>query len=166
MKSIRNMLFAALFAAMTCVGGWIRIPAPGFPITLQFFFCLAAGLLLGAKWGAVSQIIYLLLGLLGLPVFSLGGGLSYIMQPSFGFLLGLIPAATVAGLLRKKPLMACLCAWAVLYATGLPYLHVLLQSPSFWDTVKTGCLLFLPGDVLKILACVFLCPKMQRTFTQ
>lgn len=166
MKSAKNLSLTALSAALTAAGAFVRIPAPGAPVTLQFFFTLTAGLLLGAKWGAVSQLLYVAIGLIGLPVFSLGGGLSYVLQPSFGFVLGLIPAALVAGLLRKKPLLACLAAWAALYALGLPYLHLTLQQLSFWATIKTGFLLFLPADALKILAAWLLCPKVQRALNR
>lgn len=162
MKSVRNLSLTALFAALTAVGAFLRIPAPLAPITLQFFFTLTAGLLLGPKWGAASQALYVALGLLGLPIFTLGGGFSYVLQPSFGFLLGLIPAAALAGLLRKKPFLACLAAWAVLYLVGLPYLHFMLQPISFWSTVKAGFLIFLPGDALKIVVAAVLCPKVQK----
>ena len=162
MTSARNLSLAALFTALTAVGAFLRIPAPGAPVTLQLFFTLTSGLLLGAKWGAVSQLVYVAVGLLGLPVFSLGGGFSYVLQPSFGFVLGLIPAAFVSGLLRKKPLLACLAAWAALYAVGLPYLHILTWPVPFLTTVKTGFLLFLPGDALKIFAAALLAPKVQK----
>lgn len=162
MKSYKMLCLTALFAALTAVGAFVRIPAPGAPVTLQFFFTLTAGLLLGAKWGAVSQLLYVFIGLLGLPVFSLGGGFSYVLQPSFGFVAGLIPAAALAGLLRKKPVLACLAAWTALYAVGLPYLYFALRPISFWDAVKTGLLLFLPGDSVKILAACLLCPRVKR----
>lgn len=162
MTSVKNLSLTALFAALTAAGAFLRIPAPAAPVTLQFFFTLSAGLLLGPKWGAASQLLYLLTGLLGLPVFALGGGFSYVLQPGFGFLLGLIPAAAVAGLLRKKPLWACLGAWAVLYCVGLPYLHLLTAPVPFLTTVKTGLLLFLPSDALKIFAACILCPKVRR----
>ncbi len=162
MKSYRNLSLTALFAALTAAGAFLRIPAPGMPITLQFFFTLTAGLLLGPKWGAASQALYLLLGLLGLPVFTMGGGFSYVLHPWFGFLLGLVPAAAVAGLLRKKPLLACLAAWAILYAVGLPYLHLLVQSMSSANISAAGFLLLLPGDVLKIIAAALLAPKVQK----
>lgn len=166
MKSARNLSLTALFTALTALGAFLRIPAPGGPVTLQFFFALTAGLLLGAKWGAVSQLLYVAIGLIGLPVFSLGCGFSYVLQPSFGFVLGLIPAAFAAGFLRKKPIFSCLAAWATLYAVGLPYLHLMLQPVSFWATVKTGFLLFLPGDALKIIAACILCPKIQKALNR
>lgn len=166
MKSYRNLSLTALFAALTAAGAFLRIPAPAAPVTLQFFFTLTAGLLLGPKWGAVSQALYLFLGLLGLPIFTMGGGFSYVLQPSFGFLLALVPAAAVAGALRKKPLLACLGAGSVLYAVGLPYLYLLLQSVTFGTVVKTGFLLFLPGDCLKIAAAVMLAPRVRKALNR
>jgi len=162
MKSLKHPILAAMFAVLTAAGAFLRIPAPGAPVTLQLFFTLCAGLLLGAKWGALSQILYLLVGLLGLPVFAMGGGFSYVLQPSFGFLLGLVPAAYIAGLLQKKPVLACLGAWLALYAVGLPYLHFLTRPMPFLMTLKAGLLVFLPGDALKLLAACLLCPKVQK----
>ena len=98
----RNMILAALFAALTAIGAFLQIPTGTVPITLQFLFTALAGLLLGWKWGAVSQLLYVGIGLLGLPVFTQGGGIGYVLQPSFGFLLGLIPAAAVIGALTAR----------------------------------------------------------------
>ena len=98
----RMMILAALFAALTAVGAFIRFPLGTMSVTLQFMFTAMAGVLLGAKWGAVSQTVYVVLGLVGLPVFTMGGGIGYVMQPSFGFLLGLIPTAWVIGRLTEK----------------------------------------------------------------
>ena len=98
----RNMVLAALFAALTAIGAFLQIPTGTVPITLQFLFTALAGLLLGWKWGAISQLLYVGIGLLGLPVFTQGGGIGYVLQPSFGFLLGLIPAAAVIGALTAR----------------------------------------------------------------
>ena len=92
----------ALLAALTAIGAFIKIPLGVSSITLQFFFTAMAGCLLGPMWGAVSQGVYVLLGLVGLPIFTLGGGFGYVLQPTFGFLLGLIPSAWVMGLITKK----------------------------------------------------------------
>ena len=120
----RNMVLAALFAALTAIGAFLQIPTGTVPITLQFLFTALAGLLLGWKWGAISQLLYVGIGLLGLPVFTQGGGIGYVLQPSFGFLLGLIPAAAVIGALTARRtgyltvLAAVLVGDLILYAVG------------------------------------------------
>ena len=120
----RNMVLAALFAALTAIGAFLQIPTGPVPITLQFLFTALAGLLLGWKWGAISQLLYVGIGLLGLPVFTQGGGIGYVLQPSFGFLLGLIPAAAVIGALTARRtgyltvLAAVLVGDLILYAVG------------------------------------------------
>ena len=98
----RQLVRTALFAALTAVGAFLKIPLGPSAITLQFFFTAMAGCLLGSGCGALSQLIYVALGLLGLPVFTAGGGFSYVLHPTFGFLLGLIPAAWVIGRLARS----------------------------------------------------------------
>ena len=157
-----DLVFAALLAALTAVGAYLRIPMPVAPITLQFFFALCAGLILGPKWGAVSQLLYLLIGLFGMPVFAMGSGFGCALQPGFGFLLGLVPAAGLAGALQKKPIIACLAAWAALYCVGLPYLHFFTKPIPFMTTIKTGFLVFLPADLVKMAVACIICPKVKK----
>lgn len=80
----KNLILCALFTALIVVGAFIRIPIPVVPFTLQFFFTMLAGLLLGGKLGFTSVATYIAMGLLGLPVFVEGGGLAYLLKPSFG----------------------------------------------------------------------------------
>ena len=159
----RSLILTALFAALTAVGAFLKIPFPLAAITLQFFFTAMAGTLLGKKYGALSQAVYVLLGLVGVPIFALGGGFSYIFQPTFGFLLGLIPAAWVIGSIAKRPLtfwrsvIAMLAGLAVLYAIGVPYMALIAngylgKGLTFWQVLKNGMLIYLPGDLLKIAA--------------
>ena len=103
-RTLRSLILAALLGALTAIGAWLQIPVGITSITLQFLFTAFAGVLLGWKWGAVSQLLYVAIGLLGLPVFTQGGGIGYVLQPSFGFLLGLIPAAAVIGALLDHDL--------------------------------------------------------------
>lgn len=72
----------ALFAALTAVGAFIRIPLGYSSITLQTFFTAMAGCVLGPWYGALSQLVYVALGLVGLPIFTQGGGIGYLMQPT------------------------------------------------------------------------------------
>ena len=101
------LVLTALFAALTAIGAFFKIPFALAAISLQFLFTAMAGILLGAGYGALSQAVYVLIGLVGVPIFALGGGFSYVLQPTFGFLLGLIPSAFVIGKLAKRPLTFC-----------------------------------------------------------
>ena len=108
------LVLTALFAALTAVGAFFKIPFALAAISLQFLFTAMAGILLGAGYGALSQLVYVLIGLVGVPIFALGGGFSYVLQPTFGFLLGLIPSAFVIGKLAKRPLTFWRTALAML----------------------------------------------------
>lgn len=167
----KMMILTALFAALTAVGAFIKIPFLYSAITLQFFFTALAGVLLGAKYGALSQLVYVGLGLLGLPIFTSGGGFGYFLYPTCGFLIGLIPAAWVVGKLTagsrswKRIAAASLAGLAVLYLIGLPYMAVILNvymgkglSPS--AILMAGMIPFLPGDMMKIAVVGILSPKL------
>ena len=78
------LILTALFAALTAVGAFIKIPFLCSAITLQFFFTALAVVLLDAKYGALSQFVYVALGLVGLPIFTAGGGFGYLLYPTCG----------------------------------------------------------------------------------
>ena len=170
----RTLTRTALFAALTAAGAFICIPLGYSSITLQFFFTAMAGCLLGPVWGPVSQAVYVALGLIGLPIFTQGGGLTYLLQPTCGFLIGLIPAAWVIGLLTVhrpphpiRTALACLAGLSVLYAVGLPYMAVILnqymgKAMGFSAILWAGMLPFLPGDMLKIAVTAALAPLLQK----
>lgn len=172
-EQTRMLALAALFAVVTAAANFIKIPVGVVPITLLFFATALAGVLLGPRWGAVSQVVYVVLGLVGLPIFTGGGGLGYVLQPSFGFLLGLIPAAWVIGMLtrgRPGPVRVALFALAglaVLYLVGLPYMWFILnvyleKGMALPALLWSGMLIFLPGDVLKIAGVAALSRPLRR----
>ena len=171
------LVLSALFAALTAIGAFFKIPFPLAAISMQFFFTAMAGVLLGAGWGALSQLVYVLIGLIGIPIFALGGGFSYVFQPTFGFLLGLIPCAFVLGKLAKRPLtfwrsvLSMLAGLAVLYAIGVPYMALIAngylgKGLTFWQVIRSGMLIYLPGDLLKIAVSSFLCVIITRRLPQ
>lgn len=150
---LRNLLLTALFAALTAVGAYIRIGE----VTLQVFFACISGMLLGPVWGAAAQGLYVLLGLVGLPVFSAGGGLMYVVNPMFGFLLGLIPMAAIVGFLTKYPriplFVAGLAGLLLLYLAALPYFYFATgQALPLRELLMSACFAFLPFDLLKLLS--------------
>ena len=169
----RKLVYTALFAALTAAGAFLRIPMGFSSVTLQYLFTAMAGLLLGRRWGAMSQAVYVLLGLVGLPIFTMGGGLGYVFQPTFGFLLGLIPAAWVVGrvcgdsLAPRRMALASLAGLAVLYAVGMPYMALILnvymgKGMTFSAILWAGMLPYLPGDAVKILLAAFLALRLRK----
>lgn len=158
----RNMILTALFAALTAAGAFIKIPIGSVPFTLQLFFTVLSGILLGGKLGALSQLVYVLIGLAGIPIFASGGGISYVYNPSFGYLIGFILASYVTGKMveaRENPsfvwlLISCLMGAVVIYIVGVPYLYMILKvvlnkSVNISGILKTGFLIFIPGDLIK-----------------
>ena len=101
-EKIRKLILCAFFAALTAVGAFIKIPVPVVPFTLQFLCTTLAGWLLGGKWGALSVALYIALGLLGIPIFAEGGGIGYVLRPSFGYLLGFCLGSYLTGVLARR----------------------------------------------------------------
>lgn len=159
----RQMILVALFAALTAVGAYIQIPIGTIPITLQVLFTALAGVMLGSKLGALSQLIYILIGLVGIPVFAGGtGGVGSIAKPSFGFLIGFVLAAYVIGKIAEgsskpsfiKLMTATILGIIVIYIVGIPYLYFIVNSVmgksiTFAAALKSYCFVFIPGDLLK-----------------
>ena len=161
----KEMILISLFTALTAIGAFLSIPLGDVPITLQSMFTILAGLLLGPKLGALSQIVYVLLGLSGMRIFAgFSGGPQCIFKPSFGFLIGFIFAAYVVGKIShggksigfKRIFLATLAGTFVIYLFGLPYMYIILnnvmgKAVPMSTAIKTGYLIFLPGDMLKAI---------------
>lgn len=171
----RSLVLAGMFAALTAVSGFLKIPLGFMSITLQTMLAALAGMALGPKWGAVSQGVYVALGLIGIPIFTQGGGPGYIFQPSFGFLLGFLLTAAVTGYLtdRVGAVTPWRAAWistvGILagYVIGTPYMGLILNAYmgkglDVWTVVKTGCLIYLPGEAVKIVANAVVAPSLVR----
>ncbi len=148
-----------MFAALIAVGSYIRIPFPMCPKTLHVLFTTLAGVLLGSRKGAMSVIVFILLGLAGLPVFTGGGGISYVVQPTFGYMVGFIVGTFVTGTIvhsgkptMQRLLVGCLSGMLIIYAIGMAYYWFISY---FWLDKPIGivplfiyCFLILvPGDI-------------------
>lgn len=164
-KRIEKFILSALFVALIVVGAFMRIPIPAVPFTLQFLFTMMAGLLLGGKLGAASVGVYIALGLLGLPVFAEGGGLSYALKPSFGYIIGFAAATYVTGVIGnkvpnpgyKRLLAANFIGLGIVYLFGMAYYYLMsnfyLGSPiGLWPLFLYCFILAVPGD---IALCIF-----------
>jgi biotin transport system substrate-specific component len=163
------MAYASLFGALTAVGAYLIIPLPPVPITLQTLFLGLAGLLLGGRLGALSQVVYLLLGIIGLPVFAGGkAGLGVLLGPTGGYLFGFVAAAYTIGRLaslRERPGFAwlCLClvaGTAVVYLLGVLQLSLVARLAPL-KALTVGVLPFLAGDAVKILLTALVALKIR-----
>jgi len=169
---IRELTLCGIFVALLCITAFIKIPTPLVPITLQSQVVLLSGLLLGPRLGCTAPLIYMLLGLLGLPVFTGGGGLGYVLQPSFGYILGFLPAAWLTGRLvhrSKTSLSRLFCATfsglAMIYLCGMGYYYTvgnfLISSPvGLWPLFMNFCLIFLPADLILSSFCALLARRL------
>ena len=160
------------FIALTVAGAYIRIPLPftPVPITLQTFFVILAGAILGRRLGSLSQTGYLLFGIFGLPVFT-GGlyGFARLFGPTGGYLMGFILAAYVAGKLLGndndapfiKIVAAMIVGLAVLFTAGTIQLAMVMHIP-LEKAVALGVLPFIPGDIIKLLAAATIYQRIQE----
>jgi len=154
-NNLRIMIYSSLFAALIAAGAFIAIPIGPVPIVLQNMFVLLAGLLLGWKWGLASVSIYILAGIIGLPVFSSGGAaIGHILGPTGGYLLSYIPAIVIIGVISNSSInknisnikrqyildsIAIFLASFTIYAGGVPWLKYVTGMS--WDkSIAVGML--------------------------
>ncbi len=168
---VRKMVYASLFAALTAAGAWISIPIPlsPLPVTMQTLFTMLSGAVLGPYFGVLAMIVYVLLGLIGLPVFAAGqSGFGVLFGPWGGYLIGFIVGAAVTGLMvsvKKKPGLVWLCvAMAagdlVVYVFGVSQLALISQY-TLDKAILIGFIPFVPGDLLKLAIATLIARKIE-----
>lgn len=167
-KSTYKLTMTALFVALMAISGTvlkIPLPPPLPNLSMQFFFSVLAGIILGPKLGAISMLVYLILGLLGLPIFTTGGGLGYIFYPSFGYILGFIGSAFISGFVKnffqKKYnqlsvshlILGCFLSLCFVYLCGVTYIYLIKNfythdNISMIKAIQIGMLSFIITDSL------------------
>jgi len=151
---VKRIVIVSLFSALIAAGSFIRVPIPPVPITLQTLFVLISGILLPLYMSLPSVLIYLFLGLVGLPLFSGGSGLAVFTGPTGGYLVGMIPAVIFLSPFRKMKsvwanVVGCTFASIIIYIPGLLWLKHSLRL-DWMTTMMSGFVPFLPGDVIKV----------------
>ena len=170
--NIRALSLCSLFCSLIILGAYVRLPFP-IPVTLQLLFTNTAALLLGKKWSWVPPLLYLTLGLAGLPVFTSGGGVSSVLSLSFGYCVGFIPGSLVAGIISDKDAgarsltLASICNLACVYLCAV--VHYLLlcniylsEDISITYAIYVCVLPFLFADIAKLAVSVILAKKLRR----
>lgn len=164
------ILLTVGFALLTAAAAQVRIPL-GFtpvPITGQTFAVLLAGAALGATWGGASQLLYLLLGAVGLPFYAGGeSGWEVVTGATGGYLVGFIAAAAVVGFLAERrqdrvvssAIPAFLTGNLIIYAVGVPWLFYSVESITTGEAaLAAGFVPFIAGDLIKIVVAGLLLP--------
>ena len=155
----RDLCVCAIMAAILCVCAPLSVPVGPIPITLASFAVYLAGALLGLKRGTIAVAVYILLGALGLPVFSgFQGGLHKLAGVTGGFIVGYLPCAALTGLASDRfgkrhwalP-VGMIAGTAALYAIGTVW-FMISMGQSLPAALGACVLPFLPGDAVKIIA--------------
>lgn len=179
----RDMTLIAFFTVLAIIGGKITFPVLMIPFTLQTAVCMLTGILLGWRRALMAQGLYLLMGLIGLPVFAAGGGPGYILQPSFGYLPGMVLGAALIGFLadRADPardnakiyqlLAFNVAGLAVVYLCGVSYLFLIkniygADSFSFVRALQVGMIPFLVTDGIYAVLTALAGPVLRRVTRQ
>ncbi|MEH6942913.1 biotin transporter BioY [Bacillus sp. JJ722] len=174
-----SLAAVALFAALTAIGAFIKIPLPYVPFTLQILFVFLSGCLLGSKRGLQSQLVYVGIGLAGLPVFTQGAGIGYVLQPTFGYLIGFILAAYVVGwIIERIPnpqikhfIIANIVGVIVVYLFGVPYIYLAFNTwmdiPHGWPYVlMIGFVNSIAGDLIIAAVAGILVARLYKAFNK
>ncbi|WP_288585528.1 biotin transporter BioY [uncultured Treponema sp.] len=175
MKSnVRNLVYVALFIVLITIGAKVVIPIPVCPFTLQLLFTTLAGLVLGPVYGGISVLCYIVLGLIGVPVFATGGGFGYVLQPTFGYLAGFAAGAFLTGLIAGKNRGSCsflrllaanFAGLLVVYLMGIVYFWLIktfyIGNPIGFKALILYCfVLAVPGDIVLCVVAAILSKKL------
>lgn len=168
--NIYKMILCALFAALTAVFSQIALPIGPVPINLATFVVFCAAALLGSKLGVLSLIIWVALGVAGVPVFSMfRSGLGALVGPTGGYIIGYIPAAFITGLLIEKfnksnkihlYIVSMLVGSLVCYIMGTAWFMYSLGR-GLWDSLMICVIPFLPGDIIKVITAAMIAKRIR-----
>ena len=131
------------------------------PITGQTFVVLLAGLVLGSTFGAVSMLMYLFIGMSGLPFFSAGvAGLAILKSPTIGYIIGFFLAANVIGRFSNKPILGIALGSVLIYICGVVGL-ILILNLTVSNAITVGVVPFIIGDVIKSIMAIGVAYKLK-----
>ena len=165
-KTVVKAIFVASFIILTALGAYVRIPIPftPVPVTLQTFFVILCGAVLGRKLGTFTQVSYVMLGALGMPIFQgYGAGFLHIAGPTGGYLAGFAVAAFLVGTLTEKKcnvILAMSLGLLAIYACGIAWLMAGYRF-GLTKAVSLGVIPFIPGAIAKLLVASWIYSKIK-----
>jgi len=150
-SNTKGYVLAGFFIALMAISAYVKIPTPYVPVTFQLIVAITSGIILGPYLGALSMSVYVILGLIGLPIFSGGGGFGYVLMTTFGFIIGFIFSSFVAGLLWRKSvtmrILSIIASIIVCYILGILWFWMIMT-----DMTLLGSMLFMVLYAIKDVA--------------
>jgi len=165
MSLIKDIISVLFFSVLTGISAGLKIEIGAVPITMQTLVVLLSGAYLGSKKGPISQLAYLIAGITGIPWFSRGGGFAYILSPTFGYLVGFIPASYIVGVLIKKNQNILNSIKSFIAGNFFIYLFGILGLLRIFDLSKAltvGLYPFILGDLLKIFLAIIILKNIKQ----
>lgn len=170
----KNMALCGMFTALIAIGAFIKIPFPtGVPFSLQFMFTMLAGFLLGNKLGSLSVLIYLFIGLAGIPIFTSGGGIGYVLKPTFGYMIGFVLSTFTIGTISRSEtnpsylrlVIANFAGTTMVYVCGTVYFYFIMKYVSGtvigFKALITSCVLMtIWSDIFFCFFTAFIAKKL------
>ena len=163
----KDLILSALFCVLIIIGTFIKIQLPLIPITFQVLFVLLTGCILRFPISIFAPTLYMILGLIGIPVFTKGGGIWYIFEKSFGYIIGFVLAVAFISYMKSKMhkfsytylAIINIVGVIIIYLCGLPYFYIIqniyLSKPlPFFTIMMYGLLIPLPSDILAVIVTV------------
>ena len=178
---IETMAQISIFAVLTAVGAKLMIPLPFVPFSLQTLVVMLAGLLLGSKKGAAAMAVYMIMGLIGLPVFTTVNGPADVLVPSFGYIVGFILNAWASGricesyrakyknLSRTQYFTAAIAGVMLCYLCGIVYLYAALNiwvssgGATFFKVLSIGLFSTIGADFIKAFAAAIIAYRLEKS---
>ena len=170
---VKQQVLCAVFAAVIAICAQLIIPIQPVPISLANFGILLAGGFLGRKYGTISVLIYILLGSIGLPIFAMGkSGISVLVGPNGGFIIGYITTAFITGVVTEKYMdkkyiifVGMFMSVLTCYLCGISW-FIFLTQMEVWQAMTICVFPFILGDIVKVFAAGGLIIKYRYLITK
>lgn len=166
---LRSMILCALFAALTAVCAQIQVPIGAVPVTMQLLPILLCAALMAKQYAALTTAVYMLMGLVGLPVFAgMAGGAAKLFGVTGGYIIGFLPCAFITALMIERlgrawwiQAISMVVGVLVCYVFGTAWFMV-TKGVGLWASLTMCVIPFLPGDAVKIALAVVLSLRLEK----
>lgn len=168
----KRIAYTGMVVALMAVSAFIRIPLPTVPITFQPFVVMLVPMVFGMYVSFTGMFLYIVIGLMGVPIFAHGGGPAYVLNPTFGYLLGFAVSSLVIGYFADKSknvkgyLFGGFLGLVIIYFLGVIYLYLNInfiqgKSMGLSTAVKLGFFIPIWLDLVKLVLAAFLAKKLR-----